>query len=127
MKIKYALNQVLALRVLLLVVISLAFPTLAFASDEHGCVHESTVQSLHHCVVHAAEAGHIDNPGVTKSLLAKLDAAQAALDRVQEDVAVNILQAFIQNVEAQAGKHIVAEHAEHLVMHATEVIIALSE
>jgi hypothetical protein len=40
---------------------------------------------------------------------------------------VNILQAFIQNVEAQAGKHIVAEHAEHLAMHATEVVTALSE
>lgn len=28
---------------------------------------------------------------------------------------------------AQAGKHIVAEHAEHLAMHATEVVTALSE
>lgn len=127
MKIKYALNQIRALCVLLLVVISLAFPALAFASDEHGCTHESTVQSLHHCVVHAAEAGHIDDPGVTTSLLAKLDAAQAALDRGQTEVAVNILQAFIQDVEAQAGKHIVTEHAEHLVTHTTEVITALSE
>jgi hypothetical protein len=37
------------------------------------------------------------------------------------------LQAFIQNVEAQAGKHIVAEHAGHLVEHATMVIAALSQ
>jgi hypothetical protein len=120
MKIKYPLYCAL-----LLVVISLAFPSLALAEDEHGCVHEPTVAALHHCVHHAAEAGHIDNPGVTKSLLAKLDAAQNALDRGQTDVAINNLQAFINAVEAQAGKHIVAEHAEHLVGHANEVIAAL--
>ncbi len=124
MKIKY--SRYISL---LLVVISLAFPTLAFASDEHGhgCAHEPTVHSLRECVVHAAHAGHIDNAGVANSLLAKLDAAQRALDRGQTAVAVNNVQAFIQAVEAQAGKHIVAEHAEHLIMHAQEVLTALSQ
>jgi hypothetical protein len=112
---------------LLLLVVSLALPQLVFADDEHGCMHESTVQSLRDCVVHAAAAGHIDSPGVTKSLLATIDAAQAALDRGQTNVAVNDLQAFIQIVEAQAGKHIVAEHAQHLIEHANMVITALSQ
>lgn len=95
----------------------------AQASDE--CGHEPTVASLVTCVEHAAQQGFIDNQGVTNSLLAKLDAAQAALDRGQTAVAINKLQAFIHEVQAQAGKHIVQEHAQHLVMHAQEVIQAL--
>jgi hypothetical protein len=99
----------------------------ALADDEHGCTHEPTVQSLHDCVVHAAEAGYIDNLGVTQSLLAKLDAAQTALDRGQTDVAVNNVQAFIAIVGAQAEKHIVVEHAAHMVEHANHVITALGQ
>ena len=112
---------------LLIAVIFLAFPTVAFASDEHTCAHAPTVQSLRDCVVHAGEAGHIDNRGITQSLVAMLDAAQKAQDLGQTDVAINNLQAFIQHVEAQAGKHIHAEHAAHMVVHANEVIAALSQ
>lgn len=122
MKIKSLLSVAL-----LLAVISLAFPMRALASEEHGCTHEPTVQALRGCVVHAANAGHIDSLNLTKSLLAQLDAAQAALDRGQTDVAVKNLLVFVQTVEAQAGKHIVAEHAAHLVGHAQEVVTALSQ
>jgi hypothetical protein len=90
------------------------------------CVHEPTISSLRACVQHAADEGFIDNQGVTNSLLAKLDAAQAALDRGQTGVAINLLNAFIHEVQAQAGKHIQQEHAQHLVMHAQLVIQALS-
>ena len=86
---------------------------------------QATIQALHHCVMHAYEMGHIDNVGVTQSLLAKLDAAQAAVDRGQPAVAVNLLQAFVQEVRAQAGQHIQAEHAAHMIMHAQQVIAAL--
>ena len=85
----------------------------------------TTIASLHHCVGHAYDMGHITNKGVANSLLAKLDAAQAALDRGQPGVAVNLLHAFINEVNAQAGKHIVADHAGHLVEHARNVITAL--
>jgi hypothetical protein len=37
------------------------------------------------------------------------------------------LQAFQYQVEGQSGKHIVAEHAEHLWMHAQHVIDVLSQ
>jgi hypothetical protein len=111
----------------ILVLASLLLATPVLASDEHGCAHDPTVQSLRDCVVHAAHAGHIDNQGITRSLLAKLDAAQAALDRGQPAVAVNNLNAFVRAVQAQAGKHIAAEHAAHLVMHAQEVIDALGQ
>ncbi len=35
--------------------------------------------------------------------------------------------AFIHEVQAQVGKHIEQEHAEHLVMHAQVVIQALKK
>ena len=95
----------------------------AQASDE--CVHQPTISSLTACVRHAAAEGFIDNQGVTNSLLAKLDAAQAAQDRGQTGTAINLLGAFIHEVQAQAGKHIEATHAEHMVMHAQMVIQAL--
>jgi len=95
----------------------------AQTSDE--CVHAPTISSLRTCVQLAADAGFIDNQGVINSLLAKLDAAQAAFDRSQTETAINLLNAFIHGVQAQAGKHIEQMHAEHLVMHAQIVIQAL--
>lgn len=111
---------------LMVIVISLVAVT-PVSSDEPSCPdHEATTSSLRACVVHATGMGHIDNPGVVNSLLAKLDAAQAASDRGQPRVAVAQLQAFIHEVEAQAGKHIDEHHAHHMVTHANAVIGALS-
>jgi hypothetical protein len=95
----------------------------AQATDD--CVHTPTITSLQTCVEQAAHQGFIDNQGVTNSLLAQLDTAQAALDRGQTLVAINTLQAFINEVQAQAGKHIVQPHAGHLIEHAQLVIQAL--
>ena len=69
--------------------------------------------------------GHVSE-GVAQSLFAKLDAAQAAVDRGQPALAIDILQAFVQQVEAQAGKSIEADHAMHMVHHAEMVIEALA-
>jgi hypothetical protein len=69
--------------------------------------------------------GFIDNQGVARSLLAKLDAAAAAAERGQPMVAVQAVQAFANEVTAQAGKHIEAEHADHMLTHAQVVIQAL--
>ena len=115
------------LPVLSMVALLLLLAAPAFAAEDHTCDHEATtIESLHHCVMHALEMGHITNPGVATSLMAKLDAAQAALDRGQTGVAINILQAFIHQVNAQAGVHIDVEHAGHLVEHAQNVIAALA-
>ena len=106
------------------VLLLLAAP--AFAADDHACDHSgATIESLQHCVMHAYEMGHITNDGVRDSLLAKLDAAQAAFDQGQTGVAINQLRAFINEVNAQAGKAILAEHAGHLVEHSQNVITAL--
>jgi len=98
----------------------------AFAADDMTCEHNgTTIESLHHCVMHAYDMGHIDNKGVANSLMAKLDAAQAALDRGQAGAAINLLNAFVNEVNAQAGKHIAADHAGMLMNHAQQVITAL--
>ena len=111
---------------LTLAVLSLVAVQPALAHTGEDCTHDmATIESLHHCVQHALEQGHIDNPGIAKGLLAKVDAAQAAFDRGQAAVAMHTLQAFIQEVNAQAGKHIITEHAGHLVEHAQMVVKAL--
>ena len=97
----------------------------ASAQESDDCPLVETIPSLQACVQHAADIGLIDNQGVTRSLLAKLDAAQAAVERDQPGVAVRVIRAFEREVSAQAGKHIEAEHAEHMLMHAEMVIEAL--
>jgi hypothetical protein len=112
---------------LLLALLTAALAAPAFASEEHMCAHEmNTVESLQHCVHHALEMGHITNADIANALQAKLDGAQAALDRGQPDVAINLLNAFVNQVQAQAGVHIDPMHAEHMIMHAQMVIMALA-
>ena len=105
-------------------VLALALVSRAHASDEQDC-NAVTVISLHHCIQHAIEMGHVSNAGVAKSLLRKVDAALAAEDRGNTSVAVRILEAFINEVEAQAGIHIDSTHADHMITHATNVIVDL--
>ena len=104
----------------------------ALAAGDMTCDHSGAtmnpmhaIASLHHCVMHAVDMGHITNAGVATSLMAKLDAAQAAFDKGQTDVAINLVNAFVNEVKAQSGKFIVADHADHLVMHAQMVIKTL--
>ena len=113
---------------LLVVVVLMSFAIPVFAQDtNHECPHGgATVSNLRGCVEHAVMLGFIDNNGIANSLFAKLDAAQAALDRQQVSVATNTLNALAHAVEAQAGKHIDADHAAHLLDHIQQVINALA-
>ena len=108
-----------------LLILSLITVGAARAQAMDVCPHDATVQSLQACVQHARSQGFIDNGGIARSLLAKLDATQAALARGQLPVAINALEAVVHELDAQAGKHILAEHATHLRMHAQMVIQAL--
>jgi len=90
-----------------------------------GCVHQPTIDTLEACVDHAADQGFINSRSVTRSLLAKLDSAENALRHERTSRAINMLNAFISEVRAQSGKHIVPMHAMGLVMHAQLVIDAL--
>jgi hypothetical protein len=114
------------LPIMLIVAALLLLAAPAFAADEHTCDHSgTTIESLQHCVNHAYDMGHITKKGVADSLLAKLDAGQAAQDRGNTGAAINQLRAFINEVNAQAGKSIATEHAAHLMEHAQNVIAAL--
>lgn len=97
------------------------------AAEMEHCAHAPTIAALRTCVEHAIDQGHIDNHGVGRSLLPKLDSAQRSLNRGQPAVAINQLEAFIHELDAQAGAHIEAEHATHMRTHAQDVITALSE
>ena len=79
----------------------------------------------YHCVEQCASQGLITSQGVANSLLAKLNAAQATQDQGRSSVAISDLQACIHEVQAQAGKHIDAKHAQDMLMHAQSVIQAL--
>ena len=62
------------------------------------------------------------------SLLAKVDAALAALDRRNPNdakVAMNDLKALVNQVEAQVGKKITAEVAAEIIQRANEIIAEL--
>lgn len=112
---------------LALVILSLVGARPALAEAGMQCTQEmSTVGSLQMCVQHAYEQGLIDNGGAAQSPIAKLAAAQMAVERGEPAVAINILQAFVQEVEAQTGKHIQADHAMHMAHHAEMVIAALA-
>jgi competence protein ComGC len=114
------------LPVLTIVAVLLLLAAPAFAAEDHTCDHSgATIESLQHCVQHAYDMGHITKKDVALSLLAKTSAAQAGLDHGQPQVAIKLLNAFIREVNAQAGKSIAAEHAGHLVEHARNVITAL--
>ena len=115
-----------AITISILIIVGLFGGVTAPAQASGECEHHAaTIESLRDCVKHASMMGHIDNEGVADSLFAKLSAAQAAVDRGQPAVAANILGAFILEVQAQSGQHIDAEHAEHMAMHAEQVIDAL--
>jgi hypothetical protein len=112
--------------VLALLALSLALSHTGKATADMMCQGDmSTIASLRDCVQQAYEMGHIDNEGVARSLLASLDAAQAAADRGRTVEAIEILEAFIRKVLAQSGVHIDPMHSEHIVMHAEMIIQAL--
>jgi hypothetical protein len=126
MKRRFIVAAVVLFALVAFVGFNLLTPGTARAQTTDDCALTPTIASLKTCVEHCAIKGIIDNQGVTNSLLAELDAAQAARDRGQTSVAINDLQAFILEVQAQAGKHIDPMHAQHMVMHAQLVIQALT-
>ena len=91
---------------------------------------EATIADLI-CAKHRLyDMGWIYGPGaqgIVNSLDAKLEAAQRADERGQRHTAVNILNAFVHEVEAQTGKHITAEAAAILIRGAQYVTNRLTQ
>lgn len=64
--------------------------------------------------------------GLKNSLVVKLEGAQEAIESEQQDVAINKLNAFINEVEAQSGKKLTEQQASSLVRNANCIIEFLS-
>lgn len=114
---------------LALVALSFAVVGPAFAAEtcNHDMAgsHDPTIAALIDHVNHARTMNHITSGGVSNALLAKLKSAEAAQARGQADVAINTVNAFINQVKAQSGKQIEAACADHLLMQAEHVVMAL--
>ena len=82
-----------------------------------------TIDELKSEIEELSSEGEIDNQGIVTSLLAKLDAAQKLIDEGKIDQAKNLLNAFLNEVQAQSGKHIAREAAE-LLIQAAEYILS---
>ena len=85
------------------------------------------LETLEMCVTHHWELGEIHSEGVYISLLSKVNAAVSANDLGHVGTAINILNAFISEVESQSGKQIDSEAAEHMIMHANSAIANLED
>ncbi len=110
---------------LVVIVVLTASPAFAMEACDHEMVHEATIASLDMHVHHAYDMAHINNQGVYTSLQATLARAQSFGQAGQPEKAIQQLDVFIMKVEAQAGITIDATCAEHLIMHAEHVQMAL--
>ena len=98
----------------------------AFAAEDHACDHTgTTIESLHHCVMHAYDMGHITNKGVANSLLAKLDAAQAALTEASQAWQSTCCAPSSTKSTPRLASTSWRNTPVHLVEHAQNVITAL--
>ena len=70
----------------------------------------------------ASDLNWIDNKGILNSLMKKLENAEAAFARGQIKTTINELNAFINEVKAQKGKHIKEEAADILINDAQSLI-----
>jgi hypothetical protein len=87
----------------------------------------SAIQDLRDKVNDYAASDDIDNKGIVNSLIVKLDAAQSKLASGDTKSAGNIMNAFINRVKAQSGKHITEKAAESLIEDALNILEELQE
>jgi len=97
--------------------------TMASCPMMHDC--EMTLDMLPTCIKHHWEDGDILNGGVYTSLSVKAYAAIAARDGSHVGTAINMLTAFINQVNALRSVQIEDVAADCLVMHAMAAIDSL--
>ena len=73
----------------------------------------------------AFEEGKITNKGIANSLIAKLETAGKHLEKGKPKQAVNVLNAFLNELEAQYEKHIAGEVYDYLKENVTALITRL--
>jgi|GEM_PF-1793942 len=82
----------------------------------------TTIDELKTEIEELGSEDKIDNQGIVRSLIAKLDVAQKLIDDGKIDQAKNILEAFINEVQAQSGKHITPDAAGLLIESAEYIL-----
>jgi hypothetical protein len=78
------------------------------------------------CVTHHYNRGDIDNNGIYQSLLSKAQNAVTLADQGNIEAATKILNSFINELQAQSGKHITESNANMLINHAGMAINQIS-
>ncbi len=81
-----------------------------------------TTGSLMPSLQRACQEGSVDQHGICKSLMKKLEAAQAAHERGQHATEHNVLGAFTHELRAQGGKAVDPLRAEWLIAFAQDII-----
>jgi hypothetical protein len=84
------------------------------------------LQTIQRYEEQALKLGWIDSPGIASSLDAKLNAAQQAMQAGDNNTAVNILGALVNEVDAQAGKHLSSEAVALLKFNAQFLVSKIS-
>lgn len=94
---------------------------------QDGWVQEDTPESLLETIDELLGDGSINNEGIANSLTVKLDAAIKMIEQGNIKTAVNILNALINEINAQAGKHITLEAVEALLEDIEAILAGLEE
>jgi len=84
-----------------------------------------TIQDLIKTIQDMLASGVITNEGIANSLIAKLTNAQAAVEQGDIQAAKNMLEAFINQLEALSGKKLSAEAAAELIESAGKIIAGM--
>ena len=99
---------------------------------QNAQINRSSYLTKHSAVVPAQIDLLVDNievldlpKGTENSFVSKLESAKNSLENDQENAAINKLEAFINQVEAQRGKKIPEEDADMLIQYATNLINSL--
>ncbi|MFC2009846.1 PKD domain-containing protein [Chloroflexota bacterium] len=85
----------------------------------------ASVDSLMETVEQMFAQGLVDDPDIQESLVDKVNAITNKVDQGKTKPATNMLNAFINFVQAQSGKHISTEAAEMLIADALYLIDSL--
>jgi len=89
-----------------------------FDADGDGCI--DTLTGLQEII--EALPDDVLSDEIKNSLVSKVDNALKSADKEKDEAAINILQAFINQIEAQRGKKISEEVADMLIEYANNVI-----
>lgn len=89
-----------------------------FDADHNGCI--DTIEGLTD-VINTLPSDVLSDE-IKNSLVSKVDNALKSLDKTQDDAAINQLQAFINQINAQRGNKISEEAADMLIAYANNLI-----